>query len=221
MRFHVQTGGSTLTAQQPDTTSCAPPSRRWRRPRRHAVAPHQRARRGAGPADAGDGPAGAADAASAGITSPGSRATVDPLAGSYYVETLTEADRGEASHSWRDRRAGRDARGHRAGLPAARSPTPPTRSSGRSRRGADRGRGQRFADEGDEQRPQPQVIDPGPRPSRSSGRAVRARRDRGEPGRRALAGAAAGTENVVPRIAPRRGGCHLGEIATGAARRLG
>ena len=63
-RFHTQTAGVTLTAQQPDnnvvrTTIQAPRRRAWR----HTIAARQLKGRGSGPADRGLGPAFAQDAA--------------------------------------------------------------------------------------------------------------------------------------------------------------
>jgi methylmalonyl-CoA mutase N-terminal domain/subunit len=60
-----------------------------------------------------------------------------------------------------------------------------------------------FGDEGDEQRPAPQAIDPDlERRQVERTRAVRQGRDaaRADEARVALAGAARGTENVLPRI---------------------
>ena len=64
LRFHTQTAGSTLTAQQPDNNivRVAHPGA-GRGARRHAVAALQRTRRGAGAADRGFGADRAADAA--------------------------------------------------------------------------------------------------------------------------------------------------------------
>jgi methylmalonyl-CoA mutase, N-terminal domain len=72
------------------TTSCASRCRRCRHARRHAVAAHERVRRGARAAHGGVGPAGAAHAAGA-RTESGVSETIDPLGGSWYVESLTDA----------------------------------------------------------------------------------------------------------------------------------
>ena len=61
LRFHTQTAGSTLTAQQPDNNIVRVALQaHGRRARRHAVAALQRLRRSAGAADRGVGPARAA-----------------------------------------------------------------------------------------------------------------------------------------------------------------
>ena len=61
-----------------------------RRVRRHPVAAHQRLRRGAGPAHRARREDRAAHPADPRRTSPGAADTVDPFAGSYFVESLTD-----------------------------------------------------------------------------------------------------------------------------------
>ena len=64
LRFHTQTGGSTLTAQQPEINIVRVAVQALgRRARRHPEPAHQRLRRGARPADRARGQAGAADPA--------------------------------------------------------------------------------------------------------------------------------------------------------------
>ena len=90
LRFHAQTGGSTLTAQQAANNIVRVTVQAFSAVLGGAAEPaHQWLRRGAGPADRAqrhDRPAHAAD--------PGVRGrraeTTDPLAGSYYIEALTD-----------------------------------------------------------------------------------------------------------------------------------
>ena len=117
LRFHTQTGGVTLTAQQPLQ------QRRARRAagvrgglRRHAVAAHQRLRRGARAAHGAGGEARAAHPAGDRARVRASTDTVDPFAGSYFVEALTDEIERRASaliaHGRRARRLGRGDRLH-------------------------------------------------------------------------------------------------------------
>ena len=99
-RFHVQTAGSSLTAQSIDnnvvrTTIQALAAVLGR----HPEPAHQRARRGAGPADRGGGPAGAADPADPGL------------------RDRRDRDAGPARRLLLRGVADRPARGRRAGLP--------------------------------------------------------------------------------------------------------
>ena len=89
LRFHAQTGGSTLTAQQPELNivRVADPGARGRL-RRRPVAAHELVRRGARAADRARGEDRAAHAAGA-AHEVGTTPTADPLGGSYAVEALT------------------------------------------------------------------------------------------------------------------------------------
>jgi methylmalonyl-CoA mutase N-terminal domain/subunit len=133
-RFHVQTAGSSLTAQSVDNNVVGRRSRPGRGARGGPEPPYQLTRRGARAADRGGGPSRAAHqqilAHEAGVTE-----TPDPLAGSYYVESLTnelEAARGPTSTRSR-RWAGRSPPS-RAASSSARSRRRPTASSARSSR---------------------------------------------------------------------------------------
>ena len=131
---------------------------------------------------------------------------VDPLGGSYYVGVADRCARraGHAELAEIERRGGTLAAladGYQQGEIAAGRLR---RSSGPSRRGSAIVVGvNAFAEGGDEQRPRPQAIDPEaearrwPAPS-----AVRAGRDQagGRGGCQPSSAAAAGTENVLPRI---------------------
>jgi methylmalonyl-CoA mutase N-terminal domain/subunit len=219
MRFHVQTGGSTLTAQQPDvnvvrTTVQAlaavlggtqslhtnaldealglptPPTARL------ALRTQQVLRNESGVA-----------------------ATVDPLAGSYYVESLTD----EIARRALDELEAIDERGGTlAALAEGYQQDAIADAAYDVQRGLESGDRvvvgvNAFAEEGDEQRPQPQAIDPELEAEQVRRTvAVRAARDAraAEGALEALVAAASGTENVLPRIrACVEAGITLGEIA--------
>jgi methylmalonyl-CoA mutase, N-terminal domain len=219
MRFHVQTGGSTLTAQQPDVnvvrttvqalaavlggtqslhTNALDEALGLPTPStaRLALRTQQVLKNESGVAD-----------------------TVDPLAGSYYVETLTDeiVDRALAEIAAIDARGGT--------LAAIAEGYQPDRIGDAAyavQRAIEAGEMvivglNAFADEGDEQRPAPQAIDPELEASQvERTRAVRARRDAAATTEAVLAleSAASGTENVLPRIrACVEADVTLGEIA--------
>jgi methylmalonyl-CoA mutase N-terminal domain/subunit len=100
MRFHTQTAGSTLTAQQPTSTSSGSPCRPWRGPGRHPVSPHQRGRRGSRAPDRAGGAARAPHAAGDCVRDR-VRDVADPLGGSALVEEWTEELRSRARKSSR------------------------------------------------------------------------------------------------------------------------
>ena len=118
LRFHAQTGGSTLTAQQPEnnivrvaiqalSAVCGGAQSLHTNGFDEALALPTRAR----------GHDRAAHAADARSTRPASTDTADPLGGSYYVEALTDELEARALRADRaDRRARRRRRGGRAGL---------------------------------------------------------------------------------------------------------
>jgi methylmalonyl-CoA mutase, N-terminal domain len=102
MRFHTQTAGVSLTAQQPEQHRPDRDRGARRRARRHPVAAHQLLRRGARAAHRGGGADRAAHPADhrheTGVTN-----TVDPLGGSYFVEALTDSmELGEIVHAFQD-----------------------------------------------------------------------------------------------------------------------
>ena len=91
MRFHTQTGGVTLTAQQPLNNIVRVALQALRRGlRRHAVAAHQRLRRGARAARRERAAKIALRTQQIIAHESGAADTVDPFAGSYYVEALTD-----------------------------------------------------------------------------------------------------------------------------------
>jgi methylmalonyl-CoA mutase N-terminal domain/subunit len=226
MRFHVQTGGSTLTAQQPDVNVVRTTVQALAAVLGGTQSLHTNAL---------DEALGLPTPATARLAlrtqqvlyeESGVAATVDPLAGSWYVESLTD----EIARRALDEIARIDDRG---GTLAALADGYQQDAIGDAAYEVQRAieSGERavvglnaFTDgeEGDEQRPAPQTIDPELEARQvARTRALRERRDAGA-AREALAAleaAAAGTENVLPRIrACVEANVTLGEIA-GALRR--
>ena len=122
LRFHAQTGGSTLTAQQPENNIVRVAIQALSAvARRRAVAPHELVRRGARAADASMRRRSRCARSRSSQHEAGTTDTADPLGGSYYIEALTDELEARA---WelieRDRRARRRRRGGRAGLRAGR-----------------------------------------------------------------------------------------------------
>ncbi len=219
MRFHVQTGGSTLTAQQPDVNVVRTTVQALAATLGGAQSLHTNAL---------DEALGLPTPATARLAlrtqqvlyhESGVAATVDPLAGSYYVESLTE----RIVEGAMDELAAIDARG---GTLTALADGYQADAIGDAAYETQRAveAGERivvgvnaFADEGNEQQPQPQAIDPDLEARQvERTRAVRERRDPVASAATliALEAAASGTENVLPRIR----GCveadvTLGEIA--------
>ena len=227
MRFHVQTGGSTLTAQQPDTNVVRTTVQGLAAVLGGAQSLHTNA------LDEALGLPSPSTARLAlrtqqvlayesGVTGP-----VDPLGGSYYVESLTDAldERVTAELAEIDRRGGTLAAladGYQQGEIA--------QAAYDFQRAVEAGESivvgvNAFAEGGDEQRPAPQQIDPEAEARQvARTQAVRAGRDQAaaDAAVAALTGAAAGTENVLPRIlACVEARVTLGEISRRAARRLG
>jgi methylmalonyl-CoA mutase, N-terminal domain len=224
MRFHVQTGGSTLTAQQPDVNVVRTTVQALSAVLGGTQSLHTNA----------------LDEA-LGLPTPGTArlalrtqqvlqnesgvaATVDPLAGSYYVESLTEeiVSRAQAEIAAIDARGGT-----LAALAAGYQPDAIADAAYEVQRAIESGEQvivglNAFADEGDEQRPAPQAIDPELEARQvQRTREVRARRDAAAATAAvaALESAAAGTENVLPRIrACVESDVTLGEIATALRR---
>ncbi|HET6650867.1 MAG TPA: methylmalonyl-CoA mutase family protein [Candidatus Limnocylindria bacterium] len=205
MRFHVQTGGSTLTAQQPDVNVVRTTVQALSAVLGGTQSLHTNAL---------DEALGLPTPSTARLAlrtqqvlynESGAAATVDPLAGSYYVESLTDEIVGRAHDELRriDERGGtlaaleadyqQDAIGD-----AAYAVQREIEAGERIVVGVNG-----FTDEGEEQRPAPQVIDPELEPRQvERTRAVRERRDaaRATSALDALESAAAGTENLLPRI---------------------
>jgi len=219
MRFHVQTGGSTLTAQQPDTNVVRTTIQALSAVLGGAQSLHTNA------LDEALGLPTPSTARLAlrtqqvlahesGLVSP-----VDPLGGSYYVESLTDAleERVLAELGEIDRRGGtlaalRD--GYQQGEIA--------QAAYEAQRAVEGGESvivglNAFTEGGDEQRPVPQGIDPEAEARQvERTRAVRDGRDQvvASSAIEALATAARGSENVLPRIlACVEAGVTLGEIS--------
>jgi methylmalonyl-CoA mutase N-terminal domain/subunit len=205
MRFHVQTGGSTLTAQQPDTNVVRTTVQALSAVLGGAQSLHTNAL---------DEALGLPTPASARLAlrtqqvlyhESGVAATADPLGGSYYVETLTDtiASRAMAELETIDARGGT-----LAALADGYQQDEIGDAAYASQRDIEAGERivvgvNAFADEGEELRPSPQVIDPELEARQvERTRSVRAARD--EAGATAavalLESAAAGTENLLPRI---------------------
>ena len=205
MRFHVQTGGSTLTAQQTDVNVVRTTVQALSAVLGGTQSLHTNA------LDEALGlptPATARLAlrtqqmlhAEAGVT-----ATVDPLAGSYYVEWLTARIHDLALEEL----AAIDERGGTlAALEAGYQQEEIADAAYAMQRAIESGERvivgvNAFTDDGSEQRPAAQVIDPELEARQvERTRAVRANRDQraADAALAALEGAAGGTENLLPRI---------------------
>jgi methylmalonyl-CoA mutase N-terminal domain/subunit len=205
MRFHVQTGGSTLTAQQPDVNVVRTTVQALAAVLGGTQSLHTNALDEALGLPTPDTARLALRTQQVLAHESGVAATVDPLAGSYYVESLTDEI---VARSLAELEA-IDARG---GTLAALADGYQQDAIGDAAYEVQRAveAGERivvgvnaFADEGNEQRPQPQAIDPELEARQVQHiRAVRERRDpaAATAALSALETAAAGTENVLPRI---------------------
>jgi methylmalonyl-CoA mutase N-terminal domain/subunit len=226
MRFHVQTGGSTLTAQQPDVNVVRTTVQALAAVLGGTQSLHTNAL---------DEALGLPTPSSARLAlrtqqvlynESGVAATVDPLAGSWFVESLTD----EIAERALDEIAAIDDRG---GTLAALADGYQQDAIGDAAYDVQRAveSGDRIivglnafadVDDGDEQRPEPQAIDPDLE-ARQVARtlALRERRDAAAAATAIamLEAAAAGTENVLPRIrACVEADVTVGEVA-GALRR--
>ena len=205
MRFHVQTGGSTLTAQQPDTNVVRTTVQALAAVLGGTQSLHTNAL---------DEALGLPTPATARLAlrtqqvlynESGVASTVDPLAGSYYVESLTEeiVERATAELEHIDSLGGT-----LVALSDGYQPDAIGDAAYETQRAIESGERvivgvNVFTDEGDEQRPAPQAIDPELEARQvERTRSVRSRRDApaAATALSALTAAAAGTENVVPRI---------------------
>jgi methylmalonyl-CoA mutase N-terminal domain/subunit len=205
MRFHVQTGGSTLTAQQPDVNVVRTTVQALAATLGGAQSLHTNAL---------DEALGLPTPESARLAlrtqqvlahESGITATVDPLGGSYYLEALTnEMD----ARARAELEAIDDRGGTLAALEAGYQPEAIADAAYEVQRAVESGERivvgvNAFGEEGEEQRPQPQRIDPElerRQVDRTAG--VRESRDAtaADEAREALERAAAGTENLMPRI---------------------
>ena len=224
MRFHVQTGGSTLTAQQPETNVVRTTVQALAAILGGAQSLHT---------NASDEALGLPTTATARLalrtqqvlaSESGVSVPVDPLGGSFYVEALTEEieERVEAELAEIDRRGGT-----LAALADGYQQAEIAEAAYVAQRAIETGERivvglNAFAEGGDEQRPQAQVIDPQAEAEQiARTRAVRAGRDaaRATQATALLEAAAAGLENVVPRIrACVEVGVTLGEISNALRR---
>jgi methylmalonyl-CoA mutase N-terminal domain/subunit len=219
MRFHVQTGGSTLTAQQPEVNAVRTTVQALAAVLGGAQSLHTNAL---------DEALGLPTPASARLAlrtqqvllhESGVAATADPLGGSYYLEWLTDQlDAGVQAEL-----AAIDERG---GTLAALADGYQQDAIGDAAYDAQRAleAGERivvgvnaFTEGGDEQRPAPQVIDVGAEARQvARTRALRASRDATQAAAAldAISRAAAGTENLLPRMRTAvEAGVTLGEIS--------
>jgi len=205
MRFHVQTGGSTLTAQQPDVNVVRTTVQALAAVLGGAQSLHTNAL---------DEALGLPTPSTARLAlrtqqvlahESGLAAPVDPLGGSYYVEALTDALE-ELVRA--ELRAIDDRGGTLAALAEGYQPGQIADAAYEVQRAVERREAivvgvNAFTEAGDVQRPAPQRIDPELEARQvARTRAVRAARDASaaRDALAALAEAAAGTENVLPRI---------------------
>jgi len=205
MRFHVQTGGSTLTAQQPDVNVVRTTVQALAAVLGGTQSLHTNAL---------DEALGLPTPSTARLalrtqqvlySESGIRATVDPLAGSYYLETLTNEIFARAMTELKHID---DLGGTLVALADGYQPDAIGDAAYETQRAIETGERvivgvNAFTDEGDEQRPVPQAIDPDlERRQVERTRGVRERRDQAaaDEAVSALEAAAAGTENVLPRI---------------------
>ena len=224
MRFHVQTGGSTLTAQQPEVNAVRTSVQALAAVLGGAQSLHTNAL---------DEALGLPTPATARLAlrtqqvlynESGVAATVDPLAGSYYVESLTNeiVERSLAELAHID-----DLGGTLVALAEGYQPDAIGDAAYEVQRSIESGERvivgvNAFTDEGDEQRPEPQSIDPELEARQiDRTRSVRDRRDASAAAAAvaALETAASGTQNVLPRIrAAVEADVTLGEIASALRR---
>ena len=219
MRFHVQTGGSTLTAQQPDVNVVRTTVQALAAILGGTQSLHTNAL---------DEALGLPTPQTARLAlrtqqvlhhESGVAETVDPLAGSYFVETLTDE---LAERAFAELRHIDDLGGTLAALADGYQPDAIGDAAYAAQRAIESGERivvgvNAFTEQGDEQRPAPQAIDPELEARQvERTRAVRAARDpaAADAAIAALERAAAGTENVLPRIRTAvEADVTLGEIA--------
>jgi methylmalonyl-CoA mutase N-terminal domain/subunit len=219
MRFHVQTGGSTLTAQQPDVNVVRTTVQALAAVLGGTQSLHTNAL---------DEALGLPTPSTARLalrtqqvlySESGVGATVDPLAGSYYLETLTNEI---AARATAELRHIDDLGGTLVALADGYQPDAIGDAAYETQRAIESGERiivgvNAFTDEGDEQRPAPQAIDPDlERRQVERTRLVRERRAQpaADATVAALEVAAAGTDNVLPRIrAAVEADVTLGEIS--------
>ncbi len=205
MRMHVQTGGSTLTAQQPETNVVRTTVQALSAVLGGAQSLHTNALDEALGLPTPETARLALRTQQVLAYESGSAAPVDPLGGSYYLESLTDdlERRATALLAEIDRRGGT-----LAALAAGYQPDEIARAAYEFQRAVETGERvvvglNAFAEEGAAQAPAPQRIDPeAERRQIARTRATREARDPGTASASlaALGGAARGTENLLPRI---------------------
>ena len=219
MRFHVQTGGSTLTAQQPDVNVVRTTVQALGAVLGGAQSLHTNALDEALGLPTPETARLALRTQQVLYHEAGVAATVDPLAGSFYIEALTEAI---FARSMDELKHIDDLGGTLVALRAGYQPDAIGDAAYEVQRAIESGERvivgvNAFTNEGGEQRPAPQAIDPELEARQiERTRAVRAARDQGaaDAAVAALTTAAAGTENVLPRLrAAVEADVTLGEIA--------
>ena len=205
LRFHVQTGGSTLTAQQPDSNVVRTTVQAMAAVLGGAQSLHTNAL---------DEALGLPTSSTARLAlrtqqvlafESGVTAPTDPLGGSYYLESLTDA---LEERIWVELREIDDRGGTLAALEDGYQQNAIGQAAYDFQRAVESGERivvgvNAFVEEGDEQRPLAQVIDPdAERAQIERTRGIRDTRDAATAAQAlgALDSAARGTENVLPRI---------------------
>ena len=219
MRFHVQTGGSTLTAQQPETNVVRTTVQALAAVLGGAQSIHTNALDEALGLPTPDTARLALRTQQVLAHESGVASTADPVGGSYYLEWLSgELEKRVEAELERIDALG----GTLSALARGHQPDEIADSAYRAQLAVEAGERivvgvNRFTDAATEQRPVPQRIDPEEEARQvARTRAVRHRRDAEAAGRtlESLRSAAAGTENVLPRMrACVEADVTLGEIA--------
>jgi methylmalonyl-CoA mutase N-terminal domain/subunit len=216
LRFHAQTGGSTLTAQQPGTNVARTTIEALAAVLGGAQSLHTNALDEALGLPTPDTARLALRTQQVLAHESGVAAPVDPLGGSYYLESLTDA---LEEQIWAELREIDDRGGTLAALADGYQQNEIGDAAYQFQRAVESGERivvgvNAFIQEGDEQRPEAQLIDPAAE-QRQVGRtrAVRASRHQPEADAalEALAAAARGTENLLPRIR----GCVEADVTLG------
>jgi methylmalonyl-CoA mutase N-terminal domain/subunit len=205
LRFHAQTGGSTLTAQQPGTNVVRTTIEALAAILGGAQSLHTNALDEALGLPTPDTARLALRTQQVLAHESGVAAPVDPLGGSYYLESLTDA---LEEQIWAELREIDERGGTLAALADGYQQNEIGDAAYRFQRAVESRERivvgvNAFVQEGDEQRPEAQVIDPAAEQRQvERTRAVRASRDQAEANAalEALAAAARGTENLLPRI---------------------
>ncbi len=224
MRFHVQTGGSTLTAQQPDVNVVRTTIQALAAVLGGAQSLHTNALDEALGLPTPDSARLALRTQQVLASESGTVVPVDPLGGSYYVESLTD-ELARLAHD--EIRAIDERGGPLAAIAAGYQQDAIADAAYEQQRALEAGDRiivgvNAFADSAAAVAPEPQAIDPSLEAAQvARTRALRDRRDAStaDAATAALEAAAVGTENVLPRIrACVEASVTLGEIAHGLRR---